>query len=174
MVQDRTGPKTDRNRTGPRLFGPVLGPVHFQFRSSVRSGPGPVGPEPNRGPSWVRFYFFWGVWLTYHLCFRLPFFFIHFIRDLRPHSLSSFLFHSFVPLPPSLGLQRRAPALRCIGRRSGWQVLACCSLSILFGSRSELSLFTAALPSLSTRVWTLRYSLGFWFLSIFWFCWNFG
>ncbi|KAJ8435974.1 hypothetical protein Cgig2_004231 [Carnegiea gigantea] len=38
MVQDRTGPKTGTDRTGPRPFGPVLGPVLFCFRSSVRSG----------------------------------------------------------------------------------------------------------------------------------------
>ncbi|KAJ8443320.1 hypothetical protein Cgig2_015801 [Carnegiea gigantea] len=50
MVQDRIGPKTGTDRTGPRPFGPVLGPILFCFRSSVRSGFGPGGPAngPNR------------------------------------------------------------------------------------------------------------------------------
>ena len=41
-VQDRTGPRTGSDRTGPIHFGPVLGPPNFHIRSSVRSRSGPV------------------------------------------------------------------------------------------------------------------------------------
>ena len=41
-VQDRTGPRTGLDRTGPVQFGLVLGPPNFLIRSSVRSRSGPV------------------------------------------------------------------------------------------------------------------------------------
>ena len=40
-VQERTGPKTDRDRTGPFMFGPVVGPAISCFQSSDWTG-GPV------------------------------------------------------------------------------------------------------------------------------------
>ncbi|KAJ8447293.1 hypothetical protein Cgig2_013070 [Carnegiea gigantea] len=47
---DRTEDRGRPDRTGPRSFGLVLGPVLFCFRSSVRSRFGPGGPAngPNR------------------------------------------------------------------------------------------------------------------------------
>ena len=49
-----------QDRTGPRAFGPVLGPVFFQFRSSVRSGPGPGGPVLRPDRTELELGFFWG------------------------------------------------------------------------------------------------------------------
>ena len=44
MVQDRIKPKTGADRTGPRSFSPVLGPLFSCFRSLVWSGFRPGGP----------------------------------------------------------------------------------------------------------------------------------
>ncbi|KAJ8444050.1 hypothetical protein Cgig2_030907 [Carnegiea gigantea] len=45
---DRTEDRTRPAWTGPRLFGPIIGPFLSRFRSSVRSSPGPGGLA--RGP----------------------------------------------------------------------------------------------------------------------------